>query len=93
MSVGPFICDFLCRERRLVVEVDGGQHYENLRDEVRTAYLEQQGYRVIRFWNNDVLENMEGVLQLIGEALADSPPPAPSRKREGMSRETAETWP
>ena len=69
MPVGPFICDFLCRERKLVVEVDGGQHAESARDAKRTAFLEAEGYRVIRFWNNDVLENVEGVLQVIAEAL------------------------
>jgi very-short-patch-repair endonuclease len=85
MSIGPFICDFLCREHRLVIEVDGGQHCENPRDQVRTAFLEQEGYRVIRFWNNDVLGNMDGVLQSIANELRNSPPPAPSREREGMS--------
>ena len=83
MSIGPFICDFLCREHRLVIEVDGGQHSENQRDCARTAFLEQQGYRVIRFWNNDVLENVEGVLTVISATLNDCPPPGPSRKREG----------
>jgi very-short-patch-repair endonuclease len=69
IPVGPFICDFLCRERRLVVEVDGGQHAENVRDANRTAFLEAHGYRVIRFWNNDVLGNVEGVLQVIAANL------------------------
>jgi very-short-patch-repair endonuclease len=83
MSVGAFICDFLCRERRLIVEVDGGQHSANPKDETRTAFLEQEGYRVVRFWNNDVLGNMDGVLQIIAEAVRTDPPPTPSRKREG----------
>jgi very-short-patch-repair endonuclease len=69
MPVGPFICDFMCRERRLVVEVDGGQHAESARDAGRTAFLEAEGFRVIRFWNNDVLGNIDGVLQIIAEAL------------------------
>ena len=69
MPVGPFICDFLCRDRKLVIEVDGGQHAGSKRDEVRTAFLEAEGYRVIRFWNNDVLQNLEGVLQVIADAL------------------------
>jgi very-short-patch-repair endonuclease len=83
MPVGPFICDFLCRERYLIVEVDGGQHSENARDQVRTAYLESQGYRVIRFWNNDVTGNLEGVVQAIALALRSAPPPTHSRMREG----------
>ena len=91
MPVGPFICDFLCRERRLIVELDGGQHADNPNDRRRTAYLEQQGFRVIRFWNNDVLANVEGVLQTILQALTD-PPLTPSRMREGKSREAAKEW-
>ena len=59
----------MCRERYLVVELDGGQHAENTRDAVRTAFLEAEGYRVIRFWNNEVLSNVDGVLIAIAEAL------------------------
>lgn len=69
IPVGPFICDFVCRERKLIIEVDGGQHAESKRDAARTAFLEAQGYRVIRFWNNDVLGNIDGVLQVIAAAL------------------------
>ena len=71
MPVGPYICDFLCRERGLIVEVDGGQHAESRRDLTRSAFLEAKGYRVIRFWNNDVLGNVEGVLQVIAASLDD----------------------
>jgi very-short-patch-repair endonuclease len=53
------------------VEVDGGQHAESGRDAARTAFLEAQGYRVVRFWNNDPLENMDGVLRAITRALRD----------------------
>lgn len=83
MPVGPYVCDFLCRELKLIVEVDGGQHCDNPKDERRAAYLQSEGYRVIRFWNNDVLENLEGVLTMIANALGDHPPPPPSRMREG----------
>lgn len=69
MPVGTFICDFLCREQKLIVELDGGQHAEGARDAKRTAYLEAEGYRVIRFWNNDVMTNVEGVLQVIAASL------------------------
>jgi very-short-patch-repair endonuclease len=86
MPVGPFISDFLCREKRLVVEVDGGQHAEReAQDLARTQYLESEGYRVVRFWNNDVLDNVEGVLIRILEALEGRPTPDPSRRREGSA--------
>ena len=81
---GPFICDFVSRTVKLVIEVDGGQHAVDVaKDEARTAYLEARGYRVIRFWNNDVLERIEGVVSEIERVLADMPSPNPSRKREG----------
>ena len=70
--VGRYICDFVCRDRMIVVEADGGQHLESKRDEVRDRYLGEQGYRVLRFWNNDVLLNIEGVLTVIDEALRKS---------------------
>ena len=70
--IGRYICDFVCREKLLVIEVDGGQHSESRRDEVRDRYLRAKGYRVMRFWNNDVLSNMEGVLTVIDEALRES---------------------
>jgi len=82
--VGPFICDFVSRSAKLVIEVDGGQHAVDVeKDQARTAYLEAQGFRVIRFWNNDVLDRIEGVVGEIEGVLADRPSPNPSRKREG----------
>jgi very-short-patch-repair endonuclease len=82
--IGPFICDFVSRGAKLVVEVDGGQHASEVEaDARRTAYLKAQGYRVVRFWNNDVLGNIEGVVEVIERILAESPSPSPSRKREG----------
>ena len=92
MPIGPFICDFLCREARLVVEIDGGQHCESKRDTSRTAYNQAQGFQGIRFWNNEVSGNLEGVLTAIALALRLSPPPAPSRTREGKSRAAAKGW-
>ena len=63
---GPFILDFLCREARLVVEVDGSQHAEEIEyDQRRTAYLRRAGLRVPRFWNSEVLTNREGVCDAI----------------------------
>eukprot|EP01136_Pigoraptor_vietnamica_P003769 Opistho-1_new@33414 len=81
-SLGPFVADFACLEAMLIVELDGGQHSE-VRDVRRTAYLEAKGFRVLRFWNHDVLENLEGVLTVVGDALAQvrsrrpSPNPLP----------------
>ena len=77
-TLGPFVADFCCWERRLVVEIDGGQHTEES-DRARTEWLERKGYRVIRFWNNDVLTNLDGVLQTILEALSSNPHPGPHR--------------
>ena len=84
VPVGRYIADFAARSERLVVEVDGGQHDARAAyDEARTRYLEAQGWRVIRFWNNDVLQNLEGVVATIERALAEKPSPNPSRLREG----------
>ena len=63
--IGRYICDFVCREKRVVIEVDGGQHNESAEDAVRDRYLVAEGYRVLRFWNNEVLGNLEGVLTTI----------------------------
>ena len=68
--MGPLICDFVCIDRQLVVEIDGGQHALQVsRDEKRTAYLEGEGFRVIRFWNHEVLTQTEAVLERILSAL------------------------
>lgn len=64
--VGHYIVDFMCFEAKLIVELDGGQHAVNsVADDERTAWLEGQGFRVLRFWNNDVLDNIEGVVERI----------------------------
>jgi very-short-patch-repair endonuclease len=68
--IGHFIVDFVCFERRVIVEVDGGQHAEQLHyDQQRTRWLEAQGYRVLRYWNNDVLANTEAVAQAVLDAV------------------------
>jgi adenine-specific DNA-methyltransferase len=76
VEIDGYIVDFLCAERGLIIEVDGGQHTPE-RDARRTAYLESQGFRLIRFWNNDVLENLDGIWTEIEAALAT--PPHPTR--------------
>ena len=84
VPIGPFICDFVSRSTKLIIEIDGGQHgWQADEDQARTRYLEGHGYRVIRFWNSDVLERLEGVVVEIERALAALPSPDPSRKREG----------
>ena len=73
--VGPFITDFCCLEHHLVVELDGSQHAVQADiDRARTALLTQHGYRVLRFWNSEVMEDMEAVLQQIAAALGDPHP-------------------
>jgi very-short-patch-repair endonuclease len=69
--IGPFICDFAARTKGLVIELDGGQHAAAASyDSARSCYIEQRGYRVLRFWNNDVLNNLEGVVGEIERVLA-----------------------
>lgn len=66
LPVGPFFADFACWQAKLIVEVDGGQHAERVfYDQQRTRFLERQGFTVIRFWNDEVLHNWEGVRQVI----------------------------
>ena len=72
--IGPYIADFACRERRLIVELDGSQHCESEHDRKRDAYLISLGYRVLRFWNAEVLRNMDDVLETIFAALASTSP-------------------
>ena len=72
--VGHYILDFYCREAHLAIEVDGGQHTEpgNLKkDQLRTAYLREKGIRVIRFWNNDVLNHLDDVVSEIYATLEE----------------------
>ena len=70
-TIGAYVVDFVCIEAMLVVELDGGQHDEAA-DAVRTRFLEAQGYRVLRFWNNEILENMDGVLQVVSAGLSST---------------------
>jgi very-short-patch-repair endonuclease len=89
-TIGPYFADFACHERRLVIEVDGAQHNqpENVaRDAERSAYLRAQSYRVLRFWNNDVLNNIDSVMEAVLEAMHQnetSPPPLPPPHRAKM---------
>ena len=67
--IGPFVADFACRDLHLAIELDGGQHTPEI-DGPRTKIIEAFGYRVIRCWNNDILENTEGVLEVIRREVA-----------------------
>jgi very-short-patch-repair endonuclease len=67
--IGPYIADFACLESRLIIELDGGQHADSSSDAVRDAWFTANGYRTLRFWNNDVLANTEGVIIVITAAL------------------------
>jgi len=84
--IGNHIVDFCCLHYRLVVEIDGAQHAdpeEELRDAARTTRLERHGFKVIRFWNEDVLRSLDGVLASIADALRE-------REQELASMQTAE---
>lgn len=70
--IGPFVVDFLCARKRLIVELDGGQHTEE-GDRRRTAFLEARGYRVLRFWNNEMLGNTDGALIVVLDHLKAAP--------------------
>jgi very-short-patch-repair endonuclease len=90
VPIDPYIVDFACLGRKLVIEVDGGQHAENRNDQIRDRYLRDKGFRVLRFWNTDVLTNTEGVLEVILSALVTDPspgalraPPSPRKRGEG----------
>ncbi len=79
VQIGPYIADFACHRLKLVIEIDGSQHGSQVaKDEARTRRLKSEGYRVLRFWNNEVFSNIEGVLTEIQNALAATPTPDPS---------------
>ena len=91
--IGPFIADFACIHTRLVIELDGGQHMQaSDKDAARTRWLEQSGYRVLRFWTNDVLTQIDAVLQVIATGPPGpppSPPPPASQTPRGEEPEHA----
>lgn len=90
LPIDHYIVDFTCLTARLVVEVDGGQHAESARDERRDAYLRAQGFRILRFWNNEIFDNEEGVAARLSDAL-QSPLPNPS-PAEGRGANGAFQW-
>jgi len=77
--IEPYIVDFVCLEARLIIEADGGQHIDQMAyDARRTVRLEGMGYRVMRFWNHEVLDELQSVLEQIRAALIEAPSPQPS---------------
>ncbi|MDP3741086.1 MAG: DUF559 domain-containing protein [bacterium] len=63
--IGEYIVDFVCYEKRFIIEIDGGQHYQSSSDQIRDRWLRSQGFKVLRFWNNEVMENRNAVVMKI----------------------------
>ena len=80
--MGRYIVDFICFEKKLIIEVDGGQHADDVSDKARDKWLNERGYKVLRFWNNEVLGNRERVLEKV-VAYLNHPLPNPPLKGEG----------
>jgi very-short-patch-repair endonuclease len=95
VPIGTYVVDFACLNRKLIVEIDGGQHAGSTRDRKRDAWLKMRGFEVIRFWNNDVLRNTTAVLELIVIALNERPSPgalrAPPSPRGGEGKSAGQT--
>ena len=94
VRIGRYIVDFASHRAKLVIEIDGGQHAEQATaDAVRTRFIEGEGYRVVRFWNNEVLTNIDSVLEAIASALATTPDPSPQgggeRRRSAWKKDDA----
>jgi very-short-patch-repair endonuclease len=95
--IGPYIVDFVCLEGKVVIELDGGQHAlpdEHGEDEQRDAWLEREGYTVVRFWDNEVLTNIGGVLEVLREK-SRRPPPSPQSpplKGGGTAKTRPNRW-
>jgi len=88
--IGKYIVDFVCFEKKIIIEIDGGQHsVAKERDEERDNWLSGQGFKVLRFWNNEILENIEGVLELIRNHCLLHPPLNPLPSREGKIQREA----
>ncbi len=94
--IGCYIVDFVCHEMKLIIELDGGQHAEQVvSDRLRTRFLESRGYRILRFWNDEVLKNMEGVLEAVlldvsrARRRSPSPQPHPPQGRGAKPEGTA----
>src|ERR1700729_3230021 len=90
VRLGHYIVDFANHGFKIIIEIDGGQHAEQAkRDARRTRFLRSEGYRVLRFWNNEVLGNIDGVLEMIQSAVLTTPTPTTPHKGEGKESENA----
>jgi very-short-patch-repair endonuclease len=83
--IGKYIADFCCMDSKTIIELDGGQHCENKKDVERDTYLTSLGFRVVRFWNNESTENMEGLLQALSLTL--------SQRERGLTRNKTNSLP
>jgi very-short-patch-repair endonuclease len=84
VRLGHYIVDFANHGLKLAIELDGGQHAERIREDARrTKFLQSEGYRLLRFWNNEVLGNIDGVLEVIQSSIRATPTPTPPHKGEG----------
>ncbi len=86
--IGNFIVDFVCFEKRIIIELDGGQHTnitEEKKDKSRDKWFKEQGFKVLRFWNNDVFMNINGILEVIIENCFKPPSPNPSHQGRGIN--------
>lgn len=86
VPIGPWIVDFVCFEQKLIVEADGNQHAESQRDQTRDVDLQERGFRILRFWNNEIIANPEGVLEKIIDTIEASPSPRGLRPRPSPTR-------
>ena len=85
-SYGPYIVDFACFEARVVIEVDGGQQaVEKEKDEERDTWLRSHGFKVLRFWNHEVLGNIDGVMETIRRELTTPSPTPPAKGGESLT--------
>jgi very-short-patch-repair endonuclease len=90
VRIGHYIVDFASHGLKIAIEIDGSQHAEQMTyDGQRSAFLESKGYRVLRFWNGDVLTNIDGVLETIHSAILTTPTPTPPHKGEGKEEQNA----
>jgi len=91
VPIGPYVTDFACMAARIVIEVDGSQHGERenkARDDERSRWLESEGYRVVRFWNSDLVQNIDGVLDVVYAALYGSRDTEPRRLKHERRRDS-----
>jgi len=90
--IGAYIADFVCMQQRLIIEVDGAQHLQSEMDKQRDAWLTEQGFRVLRFWNNDVLLNLDAVLEAIYQAIFTAPSPLTPLPQAGEGNSSAQPY-